>query len=148
MKSLPAQDYPSLGLHVSFRTREGLSTVFASKWWQVLGVGQGNLSGFDNHCPEPNNAPGPCTQLCCFRSSRCEALGQKGESSLLLMFVDWKGALQIPPLRYPGFPVEFGGVGDLHAAFLNESRTRGYVQRRVAGNPGKLRSHGTPGQAG
>jgi hypothetical protein len=32
---------------------------------------------------------------------------------------------QIPPLRYPGFPVEVGGVGELHAAFLNESRTRG-----------------------
>jgi hypothetical protein len=25
----------------------------------------------------------------------------------------------------PGFPVEFGGVGELHAAFLTESRTRG-----------------------
>src|ERR1700733_4044547 len=25
----------------------------------------------------------------------------------------------------PGFPVKFGGVGELHAAFLNESRTRG-----------------------
>ena len=47
---------------------------------------------------------------------------------------------QISPLRYPGFPVEFGGVGDLHAAFLNESRTRGHVQRRAAGNPGALRS--------
>jgi hypothetical protein len=32
---------------------------------------------------------------------------------------------QVPPLRYPGFPVEFGGVGELHAAFLTESRTRG-----------------------
>jgi hypothetical protein len=40
---------------------------------------------------------------------------------------------QISPLRYPGFPVEFGGVADLHAAFLNESRTRGHVQRCVAG---------------
>jgi len=29
----------------------------------------------------------------------------------------------------PGFPVEFGGVGEVHAAFLNESRTRGRVQR-------------------
>jgi hypothetical protein len=35
---------------------------------------------------------------------------------------------QVSPLRYPGFPVEFGGVGNLHAAFLNESRTRGHVQ--------------------
>jgi hypothetical protein len=47
---------------------------------------------------------------------------------------------QISPLRYPEFPVEFGDVGDLPAAFLNESRTRGYVQRCVAGNPGSLRS--------
>jgi hypothetical protein len=35
-----------------------------------------------------------------------------------------KVKLQVPPLRYPGFPVEFGGVGELHAAFLTESRTR------------------------
>jgi hypothetical protein len=48
-----------------------------------------------------------------------------------------KGEPQISPLRYPGFPVEFSGVGDLHAAFLNESRTRGHVQRYVAGNPGR-----------
>jgi hypothetical protein len=32
---------------------------------------------------------------------------------------------QVPPLRYPGFPVDIGGLGELHAAFLNESRTRG-----------------------
>src|ERR1700677_2630520 len=31
---------------------------------------------------------------------------------------------QIPPLRYPGFPVRLGGVGELHAAFLTERRTR------------------------
>ncbi len=39
--------------------------------------------------------------------------------------------LQIPPLRYPGFPVEVDGVGKPHAAFLTESRTRGHwrVQR-------------------
>jgi hypothetical protein len=35
--------------------------------------------------------------------------------------------LQIPPLRYPGFPVDVGGVVELHAAFLKESRTRGPV---------------------
>jgi hypothetical protein len=51
-----------------------------------------------------------------------------------------KVRLQIPPLRYPGFPVEVGGVGELHAAFFTESRTRGHVQRSVAGNPGTLRS--------
>jgi hypothetical protein len=32
---------------------------------------------------------------------------------------------QISPLRYPGFPVGIGGVAELHAAFLTESRTRG-----------------------
>jgi hypothetical protein len=41
-------------------------------------------------------------------------------------------------LRSPGFPVEVGGVGALHAAFLNESSTRGHVQRCVAGNPGPV----------
>jgi hypothetical protein len=34
--------------------------------------------------------------------------------------------------------VELGGVGGLHAAFLNESSTRGHVQRCVAGNPGPV----------
>jgi hypothetical protein len=29
---------------------------------------------------------------------------------------------------YPGFPVQLGGSGALHAAFLKESRTRGRVQ--------------------
>jgi len=43
-------------------------------------------------------------------------------------------------LRYPGFPVEVGRVGELHAAFLTESRTRGRWGCRVAGNPGTLRS--------
>ena len=40
--------------------------------------------------------------------------------------------------RYPGFPVEVGGVVDLHAAFLEESRTRGSVWCCVTGNPGTL----------
>jgi hypothetical protein len=31
----------------------------------------------------------------------------------------------------PGFPVELGGSGKLHAPFLNERRTRGRVQRCV-----------------
>jgi len=35
-----------------------------------------------------------------------------------------KVELQIPPLRYPGFPAEVGGVGECC----------------VAGNPGSLRS--------
>ena len=51
-----------------------------------------------------------------------------------------RGTQQVAPLRYPGFPVEVGGVGKPHAAFFTESRTRGRVQRYVAGNPGTLRS--------
>jgi len=31
----------------------------------------------------------------------------------------------------PGFPVELVGVDKLHAAFLNESRTRDPIQRSV-----------------
>jgi hypothetical protein len=32
---------------------------------------------------------------------------------------------RVPHLRRsPGFPVDLGGAGELHAAFLNESRTR------------------------
>jgi hypothetical protein len=41
----------------------------------------------------------------------------------------------------PGFPVEFGGVGELNAAFLEESRTRGggrVPRSRKSGSPGGL----------
>jgi hypothetical protein len=38
--------------------------------------------------------------------------------------------------QVPGFPVEVGGVVELHAAFLKESRTRGPVWCSVTGNPG------------
>ena len=38
-------------------------------------------------------------------------------------------------IRVPGFPVEFGGFGELHAPFFTERRTRGLVQRCVAGKP-------------
>ena len=41
-------------------------------------------------------------------------------------------------LGFPGFPVELGGVGELHAPFLTERRTRGSVQCCAAGNPGSL----------
>jgi hypothetical protein len=45
---------------------------------------------------------------------------------------------------YPGFPVEIGGVVELHAAFLEESRTRGPVWCCVTGNLGTLgRTWGT-----
>jgi hypothetical protein len=33
--------------------------------------------------------------------------------------------------RFPGFPVQLSGSGALLAAFLNESRIRGRVQRSV-----------------
>ena len=36
----------------------------------------------------------------------------------------------------PGFAVELGGFSKLYAPFLTERRTRGLVQRCVAGNPG------------
>jgi hypothetical protein len=52
--------------------------------------------------------------------------GKSQEKSLLERVCDEnREKPPISPLRYPGFPVEFGGVGDLHAAFLNQSRTRG-----------------------
>src|ERR1700678_4004016 len=35
-----------------------------------------------------------------------------------------RGAPQIPPLRYPGFPVELDGVGALRAPFFTEGRTK------------------------
>jgi hypothetical protein len=41
-------------------------------------------------------------------------------------FVGWGKKLQIPPLRSPGFPVEFSGFRQLHAVFFTESRTRGH----------------------
>src|ERR1700739_3416584 len=37
----------------------------------------------------------------------------------------------------PGFPVDLFGVGELHAAFLNESRTRIRWRCPVTGNPGR-----------
>jgi hypothetical protein len=36
----------------------------------------------------------------------------------------------------PGFPVDLGGVGELHAPFFMERRTRGSLQCSVTGNPG------------
>jgi hypothetical protein len=38
--------------------------------------------------------------------------------------VSWKDGCPTFALAYSGFPVELSGVGSLHAAFLNESRTR------------------------
>jgi hypothetical protein len=44
---------------------------------------------------------------------------------------------QIP--GFPGFPVGIVGAGELPAAFLTESRTRGRFQHSLAGNPGSPR---------
>jgi hypothetical protein len=38
----------------------------------------------------------------------------------------------------PGFPVKFIGVDAFHAAFLDESRTRGRLLGPRTGNPGTL----------
>jgi hypothetical protein len=52
----------------------------------------------------------------------------------------------------PGFPVDLVGLGKLHAAFLNESRTRGRWWRprgRKSGSPtvlGPRTPHGRPGR--
>jgi hypothetical protein len=40
-------------------------------------------------------------------------------------FQERSAELQIPPLRYLGFPVELGGVVALYAPFFTEGRTRG-----------------------
>jgi hypothetical protein len=47
---------------------------------------------------------------------------------------------QVPPLRYPEFPVQLSGVGELHAAFTTESHIHGLGWDRDVGNPGPLRS--------
>jgi hypothetical protein len=48
--------------------------------------------------------------------------------------------LQVPPLRSPGFPIQLGGVGELRAAFLTESRIRHLGRYRDVGNSGPLQS--------
>ena len=53
-------------------------------------------------------------------------------------FQEWSAEPQIPRLRSPGFPVELPGVDELHAAFLNESRTRTRRWRPVQ----EIRVHG------
>jgi hypothetical protein len=57
-----------------------------------------------------------------------EGLIERADSSGALPRKDLKepqGAVQIPPLRSPGFTVENRGFDDLHAALSTESRTRG-----------------------
>jgi hypothetical protein len=67
--------------------------------------------------PERSAAEGPAVCL----DGKTEPGGDSRTAHSLLPKVE----PQVPPLRYPGFPVEVGGVGGLHAAFLTESRTRG-----------------------
>jgi hypothetical protein len=55
-----------------------------------------------------------------------------------------KGAQQVPRLRSPGFPVELVGVGEPHAAFLTESRTRSHGWSHVQ----EIRVGTTKGRAG
>jgi hypothetical protein len=43
---------------------------------------------------------------------------------------------------FPGFPVEVDGVVALHAAFLNESRTRGHVWLLRNRKSGRTSVHG------
>jgi hypothetical protein len=62
----------------------------------------------------------------------------RGNSAAPSKIIATKGPLNRRSLGYPGFPVGIGGVGELHAAFLNESRTRGGVQCSEAGNPATL----------
>ena len=59
-------------------------------------------------------------------------VGAKNQTS-----IPWTGA-PCSPKRTPGFPVEFPGVDELHAAFLNESRTRICWWRPVQ----EIRDHG------
>ena len=62
----------------------------------------------------------------------------KGRVALPFRFDTADDEEQVPPLGYPKFPVELGGVGALHAHFFTEGRTRGLVQCSVPGNPGTL----------
>jgi hypothetical protein len=64
----------------------------------------------------------------------------KGRVALPFRFDDADDEQQVPPLRYPGFPVELDGVDATHAPFSYGKGTRGPVQCSVAGNPGTLRS--------
>jgi hypothetical protein len=47
-------------------------------------------------------------------------------------------SLGIADTAGPRISVGIGGAGELHAAFLNESRTRGSIRCSEAGNPGSL----------
>jgi len=48
------------------------------------------------------------------------------------------GATNLRVPHHPGFPVKLGGVNELHAAFLIESRTRCHGWGCAVGNPGSF----------
>jgi hypothetical protein len=52
-------------------------------------------------------------------------------------FQEWSAEPQIPRLRSPGFPVEIGGVGELHAPFLTRKAHTQPCPAQRAGNPGR-----------
>jgi hypothetical protein len=52
-------------------------------------------------------------------------------------FQEWPAEPQIPRLRSPGFPVEIGGVGELHAPFLTRKAHTQPCPAQRAGNPGR-----------
>jgi hypothetical protein len=68
------------------------------------------------------------------RLKACPSWREFFPASMGLGEQEWKP--RISPLRYPGFPVQVGGVGKHHAPFLKERRTRCLVQYRVAGKSG------------
>jgi hypothetical protein len=66
--------------------------------------------------------PGPLINRNCANSntSACKQVAEKvGELKLFRIFLDHSCGLPHPP----GFPVQRGETGKLHAAFLEESRT-------------------------
>ena len=60
----------------------------------------------------------------------------RGASRLRVPFLH-QHKLQVPPLRYPEFPVEVGGVGEPRAAFFTDVALGG---GRDVGNPDPLQS--------
>jgi hypothetical protein len=62
-------------------------------------------------------------------------------------FKDEAAEPQVPPLRFPGFPVENRGVGIFRAALFKENRIRGHRQQFEVGNPGYAPVGMTKGRA-
>ena len=70
----------------------------------------------------------------------CAAPGVLYEGSFPSAIWGFRRELQVPPLRYPGFPVECSGVDEVRAALFMESRIRGRCWLCEVGNSGTLRS--------